>query len=378
MALFSQVEKLLKSKPTLTYEGFGDTEQQRRPLLRGFDFEVERCRLLSTSSLDKIACCLEFLEGIPREPVTIESPRNTDMALYVRDYARIAHGWDIEIRIGPGCALVAALLRGFPTLSSDGHSGSAVHIGVSAHYLVARQKLEPLYLQRPTPFISWLRSFQVNSPHTELSEGRITLYGVATDVWGDTSFPKNADLPTQSKHLRKKLGVEAIQSKLLCLVEDISQDHYDKSGNLHPHSEEYRKELRVDVLEATESMAFALHYLQTFEEMHNQFLQLPPALTPPAITDVEDPPDRADVDPAWRADVLSRDGKTCLVCSKTKNLEAHHVDNYSKFPALRSELSNGATLCKQCHKAYHTTFGYFGTRATFEPWAQTVRHAKTG
>lgn len=61
----------------------------------------------------------------------------------------------------------------------------------------------------------------------------------------------------------------------------------------------------------------------------------------------------------WRNAVYSRDGYTCRCCgdNKGKNLNAHHIENYSSKKHLRTELSNGITLCNMCHINFHKTYG---------------------
>ena len=63
---------------------------------------------------------------------------------------------------------------------------------------------------------------------------------------------------------------------------------------------------------------------------------------------------------AWRKEVFERDKYTCRCCGDNKghNLVAHHIKNYSKYKELRTELENGITICKKCHKKFHDTFGY--------------------
>lgn len=62
----------------------------------------------------------------------------------------------------------------------------------------------------------------------------------------------------------------------------------------------------------------------------------------------------------WRDSVYKRDNFTCKCCNDNKggNLVAHHILNYSEHDKLRTALSNGITLCKNCHKAFHDSYGY--------------------
>lgn len=61
---------------------------------------------------------------------------------------------------------------------------------------------------------------------------------------------------------------------------------------------------------------------------------------------------------AWRRVVLERDGYICQQCGRQckkyeRGLAAHHIKPYAKFPELRYEISNGLTLCRQCHMHLH-------------------------
>ena len=62
----------------------------------------------------------------------------------------------------------------------------------------------------------------------------------------------------------------------------------------------------------------------------------------------------------WRKSVFNRDNYTCQACGDNQggNLNAHHIINYMENEYLRTNVNNGITLCKTCHKDFHDTYGY--------------------
>jgi hypothetical protein len=58
---------------------------------------------------------------------------------------------------------------------------------------------------------------------------------------------------------------------------------------------------------------------------------------------------RSPEDLAWKAEVFKRDNYTCQHCGSKKELEAHHIKAVKDYPELRHDVSNGLTLCHQCH-----------------------------
>lgn len=54
----------------------------------------------------------------------------------------------------------------------------------------------------------------------------------------------------------------------------------------------------------------------------------------------------------WRKKVLARDQHFCRICHANKKLEAHHIKPFGKHPELRWDVSNGVTLCHDCHTKF--------------------------
>lgn len=51
----------------------------------------------------------------------------------------------------------------------------------------------------------------------------------------------------------------------------------------------------------------------------------------------------------WRKEVLKKDNYTCQNCRGKENIQADHIKEWSLYPELRYEISNGQALCKDCH-----------------------------
>lgn len=67
----------------------------------------------------------------------------------------------------------------------------------------------------------------------------------------------------------------------------------------------------------------------------------------------------------WRKKVFERDNYTCQFCAiRGMYLEADHIKPWAFYPTLRFELSNGRTLCKQCHNK--TKFGPLKMKRLFQ------------
>lgn len=59
--------------------------------------------------------------------------------------------------------------------------------------------------------------------------------------------------------------------------------------------------------------------------------------------------------------VLARDNYTCRISGQNGNdvdLEVHHLDSYDWCVEKRTDVTNGITLSKDIHKAFHTIYGY--------------------
>lgn len=52
---------------------------------------------------------------------------------------------------------------------------------------------------------------------------------------------------------------------------------------------------------------------------------------------------------SWKLKVFKRDNYTCQCCGEKTLLQAHHIINFSNNINERFDISNGITLCKNCH-----------------------------
>ncbi len=56
----------------------------------------------------------------------------------------------------------------------------------------------------------------------------------------------------------------------------------------------------------------------------------------------------------WRIAVFTRDQLTCQQCGQQGGeLSAHHILPWATHPAFRYVVSNGQTLCIDCHRKLH-------------------------
>jgi hypothetical protein len=64
----------------------------------------------------------------------------------------------------------------------------------------------------------------------------------------------------------------------------------------------------------------------------------------------------------WRKAVYQRDNYTCQECGAQGKIVAHHIKQWAHHPELRFDVSNGLTLCDDCHavKHPHIRFGKRG------------------
>lgn len=62
----------------------------------------------------------------------------------------------------------------------------------------------------------------------------------------------------------------------------------------------------------------------------------------------------------WRKSVFGRDNFTCQMCNSDigGKLHSHHIFNFSDYVGKRFDVTNGITLCKDCHDKFHKNYGY--------------------
>jgi hypothetical protein len=73
----------------------------------------------------------------------------------------------------------------------------------------------------------------------------------------------------------------------------------------------------------------------------------------------------------WRRKVFERDSYACTSCGDSKggNLVAHHKDGYGWCKERRTDVNNGVTLCEDCHKQFHSLYGFRNnTESQYREW----------
>jgi 5-methylcytosine-specific restriction endonuclease McrA len=79
----------------------------------------------------------------------------------------------------------------------------------------------------------------------------------------------------------------------------------------------------------------------------------------------------------WRKLVFKRDFYKCQHCGSKKELEAHHIIEWSKCVETRFDLNNGLTLCIICHgKVHNTNFGPRVVKKCIDCKTPVVRKSK--
>ncbi len=76
-------------------------------------------------------------------------------------------------------------------------------------------------------------------------------------------------------------------------------------------------------------------------------------------------------DKEWSRKVKEKYKGTCVICGKRKNKEikivAHHLEGWNLNANKRIDVDNGVCLCEECHKEFHSIYGYgFNTKKQFE------------
>ena len=78
----------------------------------------------------------------------------------------------------------------------------------------------------------------------------------------------------------------------------------------------------------------------------------------------------------WVKAVKDRDGWKCVECDASDRLHAHHIKRWKDRPELRYEVSNGVTLCHDCHLLAHGWSKFRWPRHADKPTSASAREGK--
>lgn len=94
--------------------------------------------------------------------------------------------------------------------------------------------------------------------------------------------------------------------------------------------------------------------------IHDEYLRSRTGENHPRWVPIEDKPGKRDSKEYtnWVSMIHKRDKYVCLKCGGggMGNVAVHHLNSYAAHPEQATDLSNGATLCVDCHANFHYKF----------------------
>lgn len=85
----------------------------------------------------------------------------------------------------------------------------------------------------------------------------------------------------------------------------------------------------------------------------------------------------------WQKAVIARDAHSCVLCSSTEGVKAHHFYSFTNFRDLRYDVENGIALCDAHHMqgfpgSFHDIFGHDGGTVATQFIEYLEKHVKPG
>lgn len=147
----------------------------------------------------------------------------------------------------------------------------------------------------------------------------------------------------------RDVGVDEL-GKIINIIKTSSVDEIaDKLNNLykyHPDTISLSKSSREDCPEFIEEFCDCYLPDVEFENCYCRRLRKERLQK----TDYRNTPEYRN----WRTAVFERDNYTCQDCKQVGGvLNAHHIKPFKKYPKERYVVSNGVTLCIDCHRLRH-------------------------
>lgn len=76
-------------------------------------------------------------------------------------------------------------------------------------------------------------------------------------------------------------------------------------------------------------------------------------------------------DKVWSRSIKEKFNGKCVICNKSKSktikIVSHHLDGWNLDVSKRVDIENGVCLCENCHKEFHSIYGYgLNTKQQFE------------